>query len=253
MDVLPVIAAAVLLGNVVKGVTGFGSALVAIPLVSFVLPPAEAMAAVVTADVVGGAVLLWAARRDVPWRLAAGGIATMIPGQWLGTSLQAALPMDLVRRVLGATVILMAALLLRQATRPPRRDLVATPARAALICAGAGVMGGLVGTPGPLMVTWSQRALDPAVARAWLLAVFAPGALAFVAMLVGKGLVPPSLPALAATAVPAALLGSWIGTQLAPRLDSVRFAWLAAGALALSGAALVATTPHDVAAVGAQR
>ena len=82
-----VLGAAVGLGNLVKGALGFGSAIVALPIAGLVLPPAEAIAVVAAVDVSTGALLVWRARDDIPWRLVGLALVAALPAQWAGTGL----------------------------------------------------------------------------------------------------------------------------------------------------------------------
>ncbi|MCB9664490.1 MAG: TSUP family transporter [Alphaproteobacteria bacterium] len=233
---------AVAVAYVVKGVVGFGSVLVSMPVLIWVLPPADAVLVVTSADLVGGGVLAWGARREVPWRVVALLLVPLLALQWVGTELLAVLDVRVVRRVLAVLVGTMALALLRRPVRPagwvrPDGGLGAVAlATAGLAGAVAGLCSGLVGAPGPPIVAWVRRFVDDLPGRAAMLWVFFVSSTSLVVILLADHKADAARLGLAAACVPAAVGGGFVGGQVARRISPATFG--RAVALVLTAAAL---------------
>lgn len=111
-------ACAVLLGYVVLGITGFGSALVVVPLLAWRWPLPEVVALTLLLDVMASLLLGGLNLRQVDFaelrRLLPGMVAGALAGLWLSRSLDASWPL----LVLGLYVAAVGA----QALRPRPAD-----------------------------------------------------------------------------------------------------------------------------------
>ena len=115
----PVLVALVLfIGNVVKGMAGFGGPLLAIPLLSLGMPTADAMMLSILTDLATSMWLGVDAWRRVPTRLALTILIPLLLGQVLGTELLAVLPVPTVRALLAIVVGAFALSLLLRPVRP---------------------------------------------------------------------------------------------------------------------------------------
>lgn len=237
---LLVLGAAVGLGNLVKGALGFGSAIVALPIAGLVLPPAEAIAVVAAVDVSSGALLVWRAREDIPWRHVALALVAALPAQWAGTGLQAWLPEAVVQAVVGVAVLALAVWMVWREERgaaPVGQVEAVRPGPLAVAAAQGGLLSGLVGMPGPPLVAWAQAHLEPRAARGFQLGMFLPGSLALIAMLVGRGSVPLDRVTGALGWIPVAFACAWLGSVAGVRLG--RRTFVHAGAAVVAVAALL--------------
>ena len=232
---------ALMLGHLVKGVTGFGSAIVAIPLVSLVVPPAEAILLVTATDLVAGSWLAWRSRALVHLKALAAIIPPLFLAQWVGTDLLAWLPVQTAQRALAVLVGWFAVSMILRPVRPEghadRADATSAGALVWASVAGtvAGLLSGLFGMPGPPVVAWVRRYLSDAAGRALLLAVFVPSSWALVAMILSKGIVPVGSVWLALALIPASLVGASVGARLAGSVAPAVFG-RAVGALLLVAA-----------------
>lgn len=228
MIVWIVAMAAVFTGNLVKGVTGFGSAIVAIPLLGLVVPAGDAMALVAATDVVTGLGLVASVWGQVRWRVVGAMVVPLFVAQWWATDQLASWSPAGVRVVVALLVAAFATgLVVRPIARPRAADHRADGSRAlaeaALSGFGAGLTSGFAGMPGPPLVVWTRRHTDDLDGRAILLAVFVPSAVALVSMLVSKGVVEGHVLTRLLGMVPAALLGSFVGARLSGRVPPARF------------------------------
>lgn len=243
--VFAVAAVGLTVAQTVKGITGFGSALIAMPVLLSVLPPAEAILVLAATDLVVGFRLVLDVRDVVRWPLVVCVFAGMATGQWVGTELLVVLDPVWVARLLGGVVLVMGA---RSVGRPletgsgTSRGLPAAPGRLLVAGGAAGVVGGtmagLVGAGGPPVVLWMRRHFEDGFGRAHLIAIFNMSSWTLLSMLVVKGADTSHLLWVPLLLVPS-LAGSRVGAWLAPRLDRVVFARVVGGLLALAGVALL--------------
>ena len=120
----------VLAASVLRGFTGFGFGLAAVPLLSLALPPAQVVPLVVTLQVVIGVAGLRAASKECDWRavgLLAPGLIIGIP---IGLLILTSLPANTVRLVIGLIIALSVWLIQRGIRLPPK----ATPNNKRIFC-----------------------------------------------------------------------------------------------------------------------
>lgn len=222
---------AVSFAAVLRGIAGFGFALAAVPVLSLVLPPVEAVTLAVLLQLAIGVQDLWQLRghahRPSLLRLSLGALAGTPLGIWALTALDP----DAARVAIAALVLAGLVALLRYR---PRR---ARPHGGLALVAGlaAGAFSGLAAMPGPPAVVYYLGAgTSPAQTRASLLLFFfvtaliaAPGL--WLAGAIDRGALGLTLAAL----VPMAL-GSWAGGAIFARLDAAQYRRVAIFVMALS-------------------
>ena len=217
------LVAVVALAGFVRGFTGFGTALVLLPLAAVVIRPAAALALLVLLEIAG--VLLLAGRA---WaeadRPAVGCLALgMLAGIGPGVAILLALPADGFRWAVGLVALASVAALASGWRWPGPRG----PGAQAAVGAVSGFLGGATGLSGPPVVLWHLASpLPAAVVRAnlilYLLAVdvallagLALGGALAAGYLVAAVLLAP--PFMVANAAGAALFRRWPGAPAAYR------------------------------------
>lgn len=140
----------VLAASVLRGFTGFGFGLAAVPLLSLALPPAQVVPLVVTLQVVIGIAGLRAASRECDWQavgLLAPGLVVGIP---VGLLILTTLPANPVRLVIGLIVAMSVLLIQRGIRLPP------DPSRAVGFGVGlvSGIVSGLASMGGPPVIVF---------------------------------------------------------------------------------------------------
>lgn len=245
MDLL-VAAVAVFLGQVTFGVTGFGSALVALPLLMMVWSPAEAIGVVVLLDIVGGCLLVPPVRDRVLLPLLAVCLVGLFPGQWVGTALLAALPGDLIRRLLGVVLLPIALDVLLRPVRAGRGEWTALPQRpgrvlllGAVAGSATGLMSGTVGAGGPPIVVFTRHFFARETFRAQLIATFWIAAFPLAGLLWWRGLLPAQTWSRAGMLLPAVAAGIALGRWLFGRLPATAFGRVVGGVLLASAITLL--------------
>jgi uncharacterized protein len=228
---------AALLAGLARGFSGFGAALIFIPLAGAAIGPRAAAPVLLVVDAV-----LTLAMVPNAWRLAERReVAVLLLGALVGVPVGAALlatsdPL-IVRWAVVALVLVLLAFLISGA-----RLARAAPAPAAVgVGAAAGFFSGLAQMGGPPVVAyWLGRALPGATVRANLIVYFAlSSALSFVSY-VGAGLITGEVVLLTVATTPAYAAGLFLGARLFHRASEATFRRLC---YALIAAAAILSMP----------
>ena len=229
---LALIVAATLAAAFVRGLAGFGMAILLVPVLGLAIPPAEA---VVVANVLGLLIGLPELRTmlresEHTARTIALVAVLLTPA---GMLLLARTDADLAR-LLIALVAEAAFVLVLLPQRPPH-----VPGRAETLLTGAasGLLTGFAGMPGPPVVPYYLgRAIPPLVARASMMLTFLATSAAGCASALALRVATPREFALGALLFPAVLLGNWLGAKAFGRISTR--AWRSFTGLVLGSAAL---------------
>ena len=203
--------AVVLAGGFMRGFTGFGFAMAAVPLLALVIAPARAVPFVILIQLMAG---LWdwrEARRKAHWRSLPWLMAGALVGTPLGTLGLAAMSADGARLAIAGAVLLAVVLMARGFR------LAAMPGGPALAGTGivSGILNGIAAMPGPpVIVLYLAGALTVEVGRASLLIFFSMSNAVGAVAAGTAGLIPPGTLVLAAAALPLMLAGQWLGRRM---------------------------------------
>jgi len=246
-------AAVLFVAYFVRGLAGFGSGLIAVPLLTLVAPLPLVVPLVVLLDYVGSASQGLRNAAHVAWREQLVLVPFMLVGVAVGLYLLTALPKQILARALGAFVILYAVYQLLPL--PPLRGSRAF----ATVC---GFFGGLVGTVfgagGPFYVVYfGLRALDRTTFRATFAVNFlidggvrliaylvtgllgwATGGVRLIAYLVTGLLGWATLPLLA-VGLPFAAAGLYVGGRIQTGFTQAAFVRVVGALLVVSGIVLL--------------
>jgi uncharacterized membrane protein YfcA len=230
--------AAILLGTVVKAITGMGFPLIAIPVISLFVSVEDAVCVVALPNVVMNAALSWRMRgasphtRDLPVL----GV-TAIVGAVLGTWLLVNLPEQL---LMGGLSLVVLAYVGNRMVRPERFLAPATTrCWSPVVGLGVGVLQGAVGIPGPLLAAWIHAyGLIPNAFVLSISLLFLLSGGAQLAVLVDNGMVSGPRLWIALAAIPLVLGVIPVGERLRDRLDRNRFDRFVLAVLLLSAASL---------------
>jgi uncharacterized membrane protein YfcA len=234
---LAALAAIALAGALLFGLTGFGSALVTIPLATHIVPLPFALALFALADLVSALRV----GLENPRNAVRGEWTRLVPMIVLGTALGVTalvnLPRSLGMFLLGAFVLSFA--LYSLARRPSPR--VISPRWAWLAGLGGGITSTLFGAGGPPYVIYlSQRGLTKEQFRATLgFATMTSISLRVLAFLLTGLLLDPQVWIAAALAVPAAFAGIAISRRLFHRISREALLRAVTVMLLASGASLI--------------
>jgi uncharacterized membrane protein YfcA len=212
------LVAVVLLASVVTTVAGFGFSLVAVPLMTAVVGPHEAVAVASLLGVLSTTVLFVRLRRHVAWPVATRQLVAAAVGMPLGLQVLLAVS-ETTLRIAIAVAVSLGALALAGGFRLHNWGAAAD--------VGAGFLSGLlntsVGTSGPPLVLVNQaRGLDPDAFRATLSAVFSGSAVMTNALFAASGRYTGPVLAGAAVCLPVLVVGWFVGLRLHGHVDARR-------------------------------
>ena len=148
------VAGVILLGTFVQGLTGFGLALVSVPLLSLLL---DVKQAVPVAGLFGWMItfpLVYKMRRHVQWRTCLIMVAGSLPGSWLGANLLKLMPAKWILVAMGMVLIASSIHSLRKKKRATSGE--SSRPLSALAGFFSGTLGASVGEPGPPVIAYSS-------------------------------------------------------------------------------------------------
>ncbi len=210
----------VLLASAAQAVTGFGFALVLVPLLAIVYDPKLVVIISISLGLVCKLPLLISTWRQVQLLQIVPLSLTAIVGTYFGTQILLRADADVLRLVIGFVVVLLASPMLFDYRRPVIRE------RLAALGVGfvSGVLGGATSMGGPPVVLlgvnqgWRKESF-----RANLLAFFVVSNSSSLVNLAGAGALTPTALALDLLLVPATAVGILAGNWLFKRIDHDRF------------------------------
>jgi uncharacterized membrane protein YfcA len=222
--------------TLVRSALGFGEALIAVPLLAFVLPVEVAAPIATLVSITVAAVVVARDRRHIHLRSAAWLVVSTLVGIPLGLLLLRCVSEPIVKGGLGILVGSFAVSVLR---RPTTFEL--TDDRLAwLFGVSAGVLGGAYGMNGPPLVVYGTlRRWSPERFRATLQGYFLPASLMGMIGYWAAGLWTPRVNRYYLLSLPTVLLAIPLGRALNQRLDAQRFLVYVHAGLLASGAGLL--------------
>lgn len=208
---LAIAAAVAVFAGLSRGFSGFGAALILMPVMSILYGPVQSVVVLTLMEVPATAFLLPSFARHADWRavmpLGLASLATIPLGAWILVALDA----DLLQRVIAVQVLIFAALLASgwRYRRPPTLPVLLA------IGGAAGVIGGAANMSGPLVVVFLLAGGNAAFqVRAGIMAFFAFATLIRVGVYAVHDLYVTETLLLSAVLTPPYLLGIWVGSRL---------------------------------------
>jgi len=226
-----------LAGGFVSGLAGFGTALMALGIWLYVLPPSIAVPLVLICSVVAQTSTLPSLWRSfdlrLVWPFVIGGLA----GVPLGTMLVAHADPRIFKLSVGILLLVFPAAL--YFNKPMAIKLGGRAADAAIGFAG-GILGGLAGLSGPLPTLWASVRGWGKDERRGVFQIFNWTVLsAALCLQAGTGLIGMEVVWLALLVLPTTLFGAWLGGRTYRMLSDRNFRDVVLGLLFLSGIGLV--------------
>lgn len=194
--------------SLLRGFTGFGFGIAAVPLLSLALPPAKVVPFVVVLQVIVGVAGLRQSWSLCDWWAISGLSPGLVLGIPLGLAVLTAFGADPVRLAIGC-VILGSVLLLWRGIRLPPRPSRAIPLAVGLV---AGVMSGLASMGGPPIVVYLLAlAHEAAVVRASSIVYFMLSAVVSLLLMSWRGLIDREILSWSVASVPLLMVGTSVG------------------------------------------
>lgn len=234
---LAAVIGVITLATLVRSTFGFGEALIAVPLLAFVIPVKVAAPVAALVSVTVAAVVVIQDWRHVRLRSAAWLIASTLFGIPLGLLMLTRVPEPLVKAVLAIVIIGFAV----QALRSPGWRLQDDRFAWAFGFI-AGVLGGAYGMNGPPLAMYgSLRRWSPAEFRATLQGYFLPASAVGVGGYFVAGLWTPTVTHFYVATLPGVVAAILAGRFLNRRIESHRFTSAVYGGLVVVGILLLLT------------
>lgn len=235
MIVLQIIAV-MFFATAVRAAFGFGEALIAVPILSLIIPVRIAAPIAVVASIIVSSVIVCRDWRHIQFKSAKRLIVSTLFGIPLGLLLLKFAPESIVKGLLGFIILSYALFFLT--TRKARS--LANDRFAWFFGFFAGVFGGAYGMNGPpLAVYGSLRGWDPREFRATLQSYFLPASFLGIVGFGVAHLLTPSMLHLTLWSLPAVVFGLFTGQFIHTRLNHSAFTRFLNFGLALIGLALL--------------
>jgi uncharacterized protein len=207
-ETLFIVVFGVFAASVLRGFTGFGFSIAAVPLLTLALPPAKVVPFVVVLQVIVGVAGLRQAWSLCDWRAVGGLSPGLVLGIPIGLAVLTAFRADPVRLVIGCVILGSVLLLWRGLRLPPRPTRVVTAA----VGFAAGVMSGLASMGGPPIVVYLLAlSHETAVVRASSIVYFMLSALLSLCLMSLNGLIDRQILSWSIASVPLLLAGTYVG------------------------------------------
>lgn len=229
------IAATVMFAAGVQALSGFGFALLAVPILSLLIVPQHAVVIATGISLATTGVASWRGRRTADQPLATRLIVSSLAGAPFGLLIIAHASDRLLRTILGAVVLLATVALARGWGIRETRSVDAGLGFA------SGVLSTSLSTNGPPLVFLMQsRSMSPDRFRSTINQVFVVSNVVALVLFASTGLVDGSVVLRIVAALPAAFVGVVFGTSMRPKVSAERFRHVVLVLLVLSGVSALA-------------
>lgn len=229
----PIIAALLLitlLAYFVKGLAGFGPALLVVPFFTLLAGVELALPASAFFDVLAGGLLFFQIYRRIDWKFCFPLMLAMGSGSFLGAQLVFHLPLEGIRRAMGVFIFLFALFLGLKKNQPKNEVTVSAEGRfpgRRLYGLGAGflggISGGLIGMSGPPLIVYMKQVYPKDFFRTQLIVVFMVENAVRLAVYRQNHLFAAGDSAILLFCLPSLLIGLWLGAQLHLRVSETSF------------------------------
>lgn len=232
-----------LAGGFVAGLAGFGTALMALGIWLYVLPPAVAVPMVLICSVVAQTSTLPSIWRTIDFKLVWPFLIGGLAGVPLGTFLIAYADPNTFKLSVGVMLLVFPTALYFQ--RAPMAFRAGGRAADAMVGFAGGILGGLAGLSGPLPILWASVRGWNKEERRGIFQTFNWTVLAAAFCLqVASGMVHREVIWLALLAFPGTMIGAWLGARAYHALSDQNFRDVVLGLLVLSGIGLLWSGIH---------
>jgi len=230
-------AAILLLAYFVRGISGFGSGLIAVPLLALLFPLTLVVPFMLLTDLTASAIMGRAARREVNWEE----LKPLLPGSVVGVVAGATLLLNLEKEPLLTTLGLFVLAFAVRSILNLHGDKTISRAWALPASLVGGTVSALFGTGGPPYVIYlTHRIRDKSVFRATTSLLFLlEGGLRTVVFAVAGLLLQPDLLSSYLVGLPLMALGIWLGGRVHVGISNEQMTRLVGLLLLVSGTSLL--------------
>jgi hypothetical protein len=239
MDPLTIIIIGLLvvfLAGMIQGLTGFGFALVSVPLLLIFLPPTMAIPMVIIHGTLITLILLFESRKWLELRRILPLIIAGVIGVPFGTYILTALGINVLKVFIGVVITLFALIFLAGFRREIRNEKLASGPIGFI----SGLLNSSTGMSGPpVILFFINQGLRKEVFRANIIAYFVALNLVTISSFLYTGLITSDVLHYAVLFLPAMILGAATGIRLIHRVDEKLFSRIALIIAAIAGLASI--------------
>jgi len=160
-----------------KGFSGFGPALVMIPFFTLIYDPGTAIVTSTIFDFLAGLLLFFSVIKQIQWKFVLSVFAALAFGAIFGSFLLGKIPVDLIKKIIGVTIIVFAIIIFFQKEGnhkikiSKKLDVLKYP-----IATFGGFLGGFIGISGPPIIIYLKMLYEKSFFRTQLIGIFLLGA-----------------------------------------------------------------------------
>jgi uncharacterized membrane protein YfcA len=214
--VLVVVAFFILIASTVKGLTGFGFALISLPLLTIFISPKTVVPLITICSVFLDGYTLYEARRSVRYRKIVTLVVAGIAGMILGTYFLVSLDSQELKIAIGVVTVLFAIASLMGI----RREVSNTNVANIPVGLISGILGGSMSISGPpIVLFFNNQNVEKTTFRANLIAYFFSLYVATVPAYFFGNLITMDLLTSSAIMVPVMFIGATLGIRLSKKVD----------------------------------
>lgn len=224
------VAVIVAAAGLAQGLSGFGFALISIPLLALVVPVKAAIVGGAALGIVQSGLIVARDHRHVEWRSAAVLATASLAGMPIGLLVITRVSEEPLQVVIAVTVLVFTGLLWRRVQLP-------TDSLSAEVGVGftSGMLSTSTGMSGPpLVIALQARGVPPSAFRATLATVFVSSSAISLLLFWSRGLVTADSVRVTAAGLPGLLIGILAGELAFRRVDHERFRRIVIGLLVMS-------------------
>jgi len=165
----------ILIAYFVKGFSGFGPSLIIVPFFALLYDPSSALLLAAVFDFLAGAILLGTVYKRLNWRFVLSVFSALAAGTLLGSFLPGRLPADMLKKIIGAVILIFSLMILLQKKEKGAylhidKTWVKYPAGFL-----SGFLGGMVSMSGPPLVIYMKMVYEKDFFRTQLIGIFLLG------------------------------------------------------------------------------
>jgi uncharacterized membrane protein YfcA len=160
-----------------KGFSGFGPALVLIPILSIIIDPGTAITAAAFFDMFAGLILFVTVFKRIDWKFVIPVTILIFAGAYQGAFFLKSVPIHQLKILIAAGLLFFVAILTFAEREDPKRVKAGSHWLQYPIALFSGFIGGLIGITGPVLIIYLKFKYQKEYFRTQLIAVFFFGAL----------------------------------------------------------------------------
>jgi len=206
-----------LVAYILKGLTGFGPALIVVPFFTVAVGVEYALPASAIFDAIAGFILLSTVYKQISWKFCIPLMIAMAVGSFIGANAVFGVSPALIRILIGSFIFLFGVYLWTEKGKSSHESIpdltTVSPGGAAAGFFG-GISGGMIGMSGPIVAIYLKYFFQKDFFRSQLIAIFLVENIVRTFIYIKGGLINFQNVNLLLYCLPALLIGLWLGHKL---------------------------------------